>query len=488
MIHAAQRLTAQSLKFRVSLSSLGAENVRPGAAQSTKAYLSWVRGGKTINTAPAPVSPEGTVEWRGELTQIVTIFFQFEDGNLQPAKKEYSIKVKDASTRKTLGKVKVDIRPHCKFESFSRSFLELETKTGIKVFLVISAELVDKEAEDAGASGSPASTPSPSDTRRALSATYASTTLRDMDQGEGRGGAAAMAAGHGGSGQGFSQSMHEFSPVSAEDGASVDPDVLIQQSIEILHSSSDSEDGRESNWQTKLQALARRLTPNPKVDPAAQKAAHHRRHTIAAGAPVPVSAQLFQSGEEGGRDSMVSPASQVSEASANPFGPVSEDDAEPGEDGAYFAAAGAHSVENVFAAATPLSAKKHAVVVDKLSSEIDLLKSQCSQLQEENAMLKQRLEASEENMDAVAKLTAENLTLRKKVAALGSKGKSKGKGKEASGEGEGGGKKNVAKKISSQEPLASPVKTDMIAELITTKMKLAEAQSTLDELKKTPSG
>ena len=64
--------------------------------------------------------------------------------------------MKDASTRKTLGKVKLDIRKYCKFESFSRNFVELETPSGIKIFLVISTELVDKE-EEGTESGSTAS-------------------------------------------------------------------------------------------------------------------------------------------------------------------------------------------------------------------------------------------------------------------------------------------------------------------------------------------
>ena len=204
LVKGLKRLTAQSLKFRVCLSSLGAENINA----KEQVYLSVKRSKsnkKEISTANAVVDNTGKVEWKDELVQIVTIYFQFGEGNLQPAKKgkssllihypnnppcihfiptslwlqqhksktnrgrltsycvsaaccspAYSIKVKDASTRKTLGKVKLDIRKYCKFESFSRNFVELETPSGIKIFLVISTELVDKE-EEGTESGSTAS-------------------------------------------------------------------------------------------------------------------------------------------------------------------------------------------------------------------------------------------------------------------------------------------------------------------------------------------
>ena len=81
--HAAKHLTAQPLKFRVTLSELAAENVRQGAK---KAYFSWVRGGKEVNSDHALVE-DTKVDWPGDLSQVVTIYFQVGEGNLKASKK-----------------------------------------------------------------------------------------------------------------------------------------------------------------------------------------------------------------------------------------------------------------------------------------------------------------------------------------------------------------------------------------------------------------
>ena len=86
LVKGLKRLTAQSLKFRVCLSSLGAENINA----KEQVYLSVKRSKsnkKEISTANAVVDNTGKVEWKDELVQIVTIYFQFGEGNLQPAKK-----------------------------------------------------------------------------------------------------------------------------------------------------------------------------------------------------------------------------------------------------------------------------------------------------------------------------------------------------------------------------------------------------------------
>ena len=79
----------------------------------------------------------------------------------------YSLKVKDSRTKKTLGKAKLDLRQYCKLESqFNRAFVELEATGGVKIFLVISTELVDEDNAESGVSTPQAQSPlDDSDTR-----------------------------------------------------------------------------------------------------------------------------------------------------------------------------------------------------------------------------------------------------------------------------------------------------------------------------------
>ena len=81
--HAASRLTAQPLKFRVTLSELTAENLGSGAK---KAFFSWIRGGKELASDHADVE-DGKCEWSCELSQVVTIYFQVGEGNLKATRK-----------------------------------------------------------------------------------------------------------------------------------------------------------------------------------------------------------------------------------------------------------------------------------------------------------------------------------------------------------------------------------------------------------------
>lgn len=82
--HAASRLAAQPLKFRITLTDIAAENL---PANAKKVYFSWIRGGKDISTDHSLVE-DAKVEWRDELTQIVTIYYQVAgDGNLKATKK-----------------------------------------------------------------------------------------------------------------------------------------------------------------------------------------------------------------------------------------------------------------------------------------------------------------------------------------------------------------------------------------------------------------
>ena len=82
--HVASRLAAQPLKFRITLTDVAAENL---PANAKKVYFSWIRGGKDISTDHALVE-DAKVEWRDELTQVVTIYYQVAgDGNLKATKK-----------------------------------------------------------------------------------------------------------------------------------------------------------------------------------------------------------------------------------------------------------------------------------------------------------------------------------------------------------------------------------------------------------------
>ena len=137
-----QRLTSESLKFRVALTALSAEGVPNGVK---RAVLMMKRGQKKASTKAASVSSDNKLTWDDDITQVVTVYFQLVDGNLQATSKEYSLKVKSVPMRKTLGKVKVDISKHIKLESSSRSWLELQTSSSIRLFLLVSAQLVDEQ-------------------------------------------------------------------------------------------------------------------------------------------------------------------------------------------------------------------------------------------------------------------------------------------------------------------------------------------------------
>jgi hypothetical protein len=483
-----QRLTAQSLKFRVTLSSLGCEDL-PGGRRSPTAYLSWIRGSKKIDTPPAAVQEDNKVEWQEEMAQVVTMYYQVgKDFNLIPTPKEYSVKVKDGDTKKTLGKVKLDISKYCELESFKRTFLELETKkTGIKLFMVITTELVDE--------GQQQDEMSPSLTRRTLSDTYVSAHLSgggfEVDPAE--------------QSRQVSKSMRDeySSPVNTDNdktSSPLSPD-LIQQSIDILHSSSSEEEEEESEGF--FQAIARRMTPKvaatPSTSTSTRKKTVNRRHTIATADTQPIAKTLIFPGideEQEEQKQQQNPYhtpmtgqnhTNKSEpvgglAAANPFGEVPDIDVDiDGES---------------ISATTPPSARLSDQQQDddlqeamasnsKLKAEVALLSSQCSQLQAENALLKDRLQAGEEQAASLSrlkieydKLAADHALLKKKQTTQPrAKPRSKSRTKDAAG---------LKDKEASQVSPAS-ASTDMLEELIETKMKLAQAQSALDELNRSNS-
>ena len=352
---------------------------------------------------------------------------------LVPLSPDYSLKIKDSRTRKTLGKVKVDFRKYCKLESqFNRSFVELSATAKVKVFLVVSSELVDEEQEDATTSPSPTSA---SDTRRTMSATFASpkTSLQDV------GGDKANA-----SGQTFSASMHEMASPSL-----ASPD-LIQQSIDILHSSSEEEEEEERGWQSKLQAIARRLTP--KATPSGPP----RRHTAPVGqavTPPPVTTPQVSKALFAEREAS-RPVPVEAQAPLNPFGApaMTSSSSEEGES----------LVDSDSTCRTPDSSK--------VVKEMELLRTQCDHLQSENALLKDRLVTQEK----------ESAALRERLRQVQARAKEKVE-EEGVGEGQGEGASNPFAGVAK---MVSPRKNDMIEELITVKMKLAQAQSSLDELKR----
>ena len=267
------------------------------------------------------------------------------------------------------------------------------------------------------------------------------------------------------SGGGFS-SAHEFqSPATPKTESD-----LIQESIDILHSSSEEEEKKEkeSKWQMKLQALARRLTP--KATPSS--AAHQRRHTIATEADV-VSKTLYVSNDQESwvQKTPVTKRSGVDLSASNPFGAVPEEDTgHPGDDSD--SACTTPSTQGNQGDTAP-NESAHSALLFKLNTEISLLKTQCTQLQAENALLKENLQRKEEGKDSTeslkeqcSRLRQENDSLKLKLAA---------KEREENESTASNDKRDV--------PPPSPIKKDMLAELISTKMKLAEAQASLEELK-----
>ena len=440
-----QRLTAQSLKFRVTLSSLGAEEL---PSHAREAYLSWVRGKKAISTSHSLVQ-ECKAEWQDDLSQVVTMYFQVGKGKLQPTSKEYSVKIKHGQTGKTLGKVKIDISKHCGLESaFKRTFLELSTKTGIKVFLVISTELVDEEQGEEGSMDEPNSA-----TRRTLSDTYIPTTSKDFDLQPHEDEEGVL--------DNHSKSLQDLSSRYAE--SPQDPSQLIQQSIDILHSSSSEEEEEPPGlWQ----AIARRMTP--KATPSS-KPAVNRRHTIAtetAAADTQISKNLFFAHEPIVESTPVRASQQTL---VNPFGSVPEE-MDDSNDGSPCTTSSAESDQHRDAAI-----REEMLLISKLRTEKELLRTQCSQLQAENALLKDRIQGDNiekesfgELKERCSRLEAENTSLRRRLD-----------NQEASKKDE---EESIASNSKRPSPL-SPVGDDMISELIETKMKLALAQSTIDEMK-----
>ena len=309
--------------------------------------------------------------------------------------------------------------------------------------------------------------------------------------------------------------MHDISspsPLSPDE----DSRDLIQQSIDILHSSSSEEDEEERKEEGFFQAIARRMTP--KATPSSTASTHktrvvNRRHTIATADTQPIAKTLVFQGideEEEENPNMYQtpmrdhnhnhllrepplPLAVVS----NPFGEVPDMDIEDEE----------KDIEEQSISTTPPSVlsdqqqdlilhqregwereeNEVAISQRKLKQEVALLKTQCSQLQVENTLLKDKLQAQEDkkedeerSLDRLKReydqLAADHALLKKQMQSK-TKANAKGKGK-----GKGKGKDTSAV---SQVP-ASP-STDMLEELIETKMKLAQAQSALDELNRSTS-
>ena len=219
------------------------------------------------------------------------------------------------------------------------------------------------------------------------------------------------------------------------------PSLLIQQSIEILHSSSDEEAEEASGW-GKLKEIARRLTPKPPRQGAGP--GHQRRNTapaIAWSDPA-IARSLFET-----------PKSEAK----NPFGEIEEE-------------AGA-------AEGGPVGGSPNCLRT--LRQERDLLESQLQLLREESAVLKKKMARAEEEAEAsrgrlrsrVEELEGENRRLRR-AARSGAPG----------GERESEG--SVANNTAAAAHFVSPRKDDMIEELIETKMRLAQTQTALDELRR----
>ena len=114
-----------------------------------------------------------------------------------------------------------------------------------------------------------------------------------------------------------------------------------------------------------------------------------------------------------------------------------------------------------------------------LQQERDLLESQLQLLREESAVLKKKMARAEEEAEAsrgrlrsrVEELEGENRRLRR-AARSGAPG----------GERESEG--SVANNTAATAHFVSPRKDDMIEELIETKMRLAQTQTALDELRR----
>mmetsp|Transcript_8889 Transcript_8889/g.25365 ORF Transcript_8889/g.25365 Transcript_8889/m.25365 type:complete len:361 (-) Transcript_8889:94-1176(-) len=356
------------------------------------------------------------------------------------------------------------MRDYCKLESqFNRAFCELNASSGIKIFFVISTELVDEEDED-GFAGSPSPSPvtgSGDPSHRSLSARFHNDRKASLALDEASG-----------SGKNLSASLHDLpSPEAVASPAS-----LIQQSIDILHSSSEEEE-ESTGWQGKLQAIARKLTPKPTPS-------HQRRNTApaiatAAAADPSIKRNLF--GEPGPGSSAAPAATTAVEAApVNPFGAVADDD--DGHPARYDAGARDGDERSDSTCASPDLAQQ----LSKLSQETELLRTQCAQLKSENDLLKQRLQSRD------AEREAENSQLQALCDALkcenASLRKERGGGRRG-----GGGQKPTSPDAtagvaaSQAATMVSPRKEDMIEELIATKMKLAQTQSTLDELKRQPS-
>mmetsp|Transcript_10245 Transcript_10245/g.25991 ORF Transcript_10245/g.25991 Transcript_10245/m.25991 type:complete len:459 (-) Transcript_10245:232-1608(-) len=428
VVHAAQRLTAQPLKFRVALSSVTAEGLPQGLQQ---AKLVWSRGAKKVSTGPARIDAQGKVAWQSELAQVVTMYFNLADGNLQANRKGYSFKVKDVSDGATVAKVSLDLAKYCKLESFKRTWLELDLRPGAKLFFLLSTELVESQSASERNQSSEASL--------ASEAAMTTTTMTESSSSKYRSFV-----------KDTSSSLEAVDLSLSNNSSSALDQSMIQECIDILHSSS-SEDGSDGNppskWQSAIKSIARRMTPGHVSNNPQSEKVIARRHTVAVG--VPGRKLLFsnEDEDEGNGDgdgdgartkedvtehppstavtSHPSPPSPPSPPLAtNPFGAVPADDEDDVEDDSP------HDSHDTDEDDSPGSGHHHddAAGGRELREDNESLRDQCDILRQENAVLKQKLQQM-------------------------------------------------------STPRSDATQSDMLEELIETKLKLAEAQSRIDELR-----